>query len=134
MAGTAEVFGTGRFFRAFAGRQRPFYGGNARRRIDVVDGDGEGRFVIVRIVAYHRRQAELTGVFDAHGHADEALAVRCHKVHVFCRAVLGGADKVAFIFSIRVVGDDDDMPGLQFFDCFFYGIEFSVFLCHNKTS
>ena len=99
MARTAEVFGTGRFFSAFAGRQGAFDSRDARRRVDVVDGNSEGRFVVICIFADHLGQAELMGIFDAHGHADQALAVAGHEVHVFCRAVLGGADEVALRFS-----------------------------------
>lgn len=112
VARTAEVFGTGRFFSAFAGRQGAFDSRDARRRVDVVDGNGEGRFVVICIFADHLGQAELMGIFDAHGHADQALAVAGHEVHVFCRAVLGGADEVAFVFAVRVIGDDDDVAGL----------------------
>ena len=66
------------------------------------------------------------------GHADQAFAVAGHEVHVFCRAVLGCADEVPFIFTVRIVGDDDDMTGLQFFDSFFNGVEFTFFCRQNK--
>ena len=68
--------------------------------------------MVICIFADHLGQTELMGIFDAHGHADQALAVAGHEVHVFCRAVLGGADEVAFVFAVRVIGDDDDVAGL----------------------
>ena len=57
VAGTAEIFGTSRFFGAFAGCEGSFDSRNTRRRIDVVDGNGEGRFVVICIFADHGRQA-----------------------------------------------------------------------------
>ena len=132
VARAAEVFGTGRFFSTFTGCQGAFDSGDTRCRIDVVDGNGEGRFVIICIFTDHLGQTELMGIFDAHRHADQALAVAGHEVHVFCRAVLGGADEVAFVFAVRIIGDDDDMAGLQFFQCFFNGVEFTFFCSQNK--
>ena len=74
------------------------------------------------------------GIFDAHRHADQAFAVAGHEVHVFCRAVLGGADEVPFIFTVRIVGDDDDMTGLQFFDSFFNVLNLRFSVVKIKTS
>ena len=57
VAGTAEIFGTSRFFGAFAGCEGSFDSRDTCRRIDVVDGNGEGRFVVICIFADHGRQA-----------------------------------------------------------------------------
>ena len=143
VARTAEIFGTSRFFDTFAGRQGAFDSGNARRRVDVVDGNGEGCFMVVCIFTDHLGQAEFMGIFDAHRHADQALAVAGHKVHVFRRAVLGGADEVAFVFPVFVIDDDDDFSLTEILDGFFYciqyffvfhGLFYFLFLCAKRAN
>jgi len=55
VARAAEIFRTCRFFSAFAGCEGSFDGRDTRRRIDVVDGNGESRFMVA-VVQYWAAQ------------------------------------------------------------------------------
>ena len=55
-----------------------------------------------------------------------------HEIYFFGSYLLSCNNQVAFVFAVRVIGDDDDMAGLQFFQCFFDGVEFTFFCSQNK--
>ena len=44
-------------------------------------------------------------------HAELAAAVRDHEVDGFGRRLFGGADEVAFVFTVLGIDDDDDPTG-----------------------
>ena len=88
----------------------------------MVDGDGEGRLMVIRVAGDHLGELELPDVFQGHGHADEALGVGGHEVHVFGGGKLGCADEVAFVFPVGVVGAEDHASLAQVFQSFFDGV------------
>ena len=132
MTGTAEIFGTRVFVYQFTSRVSAFDCGNARCRVDMVDRDGESCFVIIRILCYHRRKAQLACIFTADRHADKPFAVAGHEIHVFRCTELCGTDEIAFIFSVRIVRDDNHMSCAKFFQSLFYSIVLVFLLCHYR--
>ena len=113
VAGTAEVERRGVVVDGHARRVAALFGRDARRRVHVVDGHGEGGLVVVGVVRHHLRQLQLAHVLLAHGHADEALRVACHEVDVLGRGVLRGADEVALVLAVGVVDDEDHLARLE---------------------
>ena len=104
---TAKILGFGIVLDGFERRQRALGGGNAGGRQFVVDGDGEGGLEFLGIGRHHLGKTEFLRQLARHGHADEAARIRRHKVDVFERRMFGGADDVAFIFTVFVVDNDD---------------------------
>ena len=98
----------------------------------MVDRDGESCFVIIRILCYHRRKAQLACIFTADRHADKPFAVAGHEIHVFRCTELCGTDEIAFIFSVRIVRDDNHMSCAKFFQSLFYSIVLVFLLCHYR--
>jgi hypothetical protein len=80
----------------------------------MVDRDGEGRPVVVRVVGDHRLQLQATAVGLGHGHANQPLGVRGHEVHVGLCGELGGTNQVALVLAVRVVDDDNNVARAQF--------------------
>ena len=123
---TAEVLRTRPLPHARARRHRPLFGGDARRRLHAVDGDGEGGLVVVRILLHHLRQVEPFAPGARHRHADEAPRVGRHEVDVLGRRELGGADAVALVLTVLVVRDHDDLATPQRGEAFFDGIKWHL--------
>ena len=123
VAGTAEVLGTGVEAKGGERRVGALEGGDARRRLDVVDAHREGGLVVVGVLRDHRRKAEPVAELARHGHADEAAAVDGHEVDVLGRGELARTDEVAFVFTIGIVGDEDDLAGAKVFKRLFNGVE-----------
>ena len=67
--------------------------------------------MVVRVLGDHLRKVKLTREGGRHRHADEAARVRCHEVDVLRRGEFGRADKIALVFALLVVRDDDNSPG-----------------------
>ena len=123
VAGPTEVFGTRVGIERGERRAGALEGGDARRRVDVVDAHREGGLVVVGVLRDHRGEAEPVAQVARHGHADEAPAVDGHEVDVVGRGEFARADEVAFVFSVLVVGDEDDLAGAKVFERLFNGIE-----------
>ena len=98
----------------------------------MVDGDGKGGTVIVCVIVYHLRELQLLTVVAAHGHADQTFSVYSHKVYVLRGGKFCGADEITFIFSVRIVGAEDNLPLTQILQGFFNGVESEIF--HNLVS
>ena len=79
-------------------------GGNAGSGVNVIDRHGECRFMIIGVGGYHLREHELSAQLDAHRHADKALRVLRHEVHVFGGSELGSADEVTLVLTVGIVG------------------------------
>ena len=109
----AEVLRAGVLGHAGHGGHGPLGGGDAGGGVDPVNGHGEGRLVIVRVLGDHLGNLQLLHKLRRHGHTDEALAVGGHKVDVFRGGELGRADKVALVLPVRVVGDQNDLARPQ---------------------
>ena len=75
----------------------------------MVDGHGEGGFVVVGVLGDHLGKRQLLAQFGGHGHADEPLAVYCHEVHVLGGGELRCADEIAFVLAVGVVGAQNDL-------------------------
>ena len=95
-------------------------GRDARLRVVGVDGDGEGRLVVVRVVGDHLADVERVEALAVDWRADEALGVRRHEVDVLRRDRLGGDDQVALILAVLIVDDDDHLSVLDVFDGLFH--------------
>ncbi len=76
-------------------------------------GDGEGRRVGRIVFRHHGVEVEALGLFLRHRRADDAGGVAHDEGHLFRRAVDGGDDQVAFVLAVVVVGDDNDLAGLE---------------------
>ena len=81
MAGPAKILGPAGKLCHFPGRDRPFHGGDPRGGIDMVNGDGKSRFMVIGIPADHLRELEPVYGFPVHGHTDQSLTLGGHKVH-----------------------------------------------------
>ena len=79
--------------------------------------------MVVGIAGDHLRQGELGDVLVVHGHANEAFGVGRHEVDVLGRGKLARTDEVAFVFTIGIVGDEDDLAGAKVFKRLFNGVE-----------
>ena len=79
--------------------------------------------MVIGVIGDHLLEAEPGRPFPRHGHADEALCVGGHEIDVGSGRKLGGADAVAFVLAVLVIGDDDDLAPLQCGDAVFNRIE-----------
>ena len=86
--------------------------------------------MVVGIGGDHLRQAELLNIFRAHRHADQALGVGRHEIHVLSGRKFCSTDEIAFVFAIGIVSDENELAGAQVGQCFFDGIKG----CHNDLS
>ena len=118
-----EIFRAGLGTGALPGCHAPFGCGNAGGGADMVNGHGKGCFMVIGIVGYHLGEFKLSAQLHAHGHTDKAPAVYGHEIHVFRGGVLGGADKVAFVFPVFIVCYQYDFTLAQVLQHFFYGVE-----------
>ena len=122
MSRTAEIAGMRRRVCCHACRQTTLYRRNAGSGVDVVDGNGERRFVVVRVVGNHLGQSQPDNVVMAHGHTDQSLCGACHEVDVFRGGELSGADEVALVFPIRIVCHQNALAVPQILQSFFNGV------------
>ncbi len=86
----------------------------------MIDGNGKGGAVVVSVVVNHLGKLEFPADFFAHRHADKTFAMNRHKVDVFSRGKLCGADEIAFVFSVRIIGAENDFTLAQIFQGFLY--------------
>ena len=93
-----------------------------------IDRHGERRAEQRGVVRLHHVEFELCAALFGKRGTQHTATVLEHEIDDFGRHLLGCYDEVAFVFTVRVIGDDDDMAGLQFFQCFFDGVEFTFFL------
>jgi len=110
-----------------ANGSRTFIGGNPRRRFHMIDGYGKRRAVIIGVARHHRRQVQLVRAFFRNGHADETAAFADHEIDHFRRRLFRQSDKIAFVFPVFIVDDDDDAPENQVVYRVFDGVETNVF-------
>ena len=82
----------------------------ARRR---VDADRVGRAIRVLIGFGHRREAKLIDSLTSHCEADQAARPLDHEVDHLGRHELGAADQIAFVFAVLIVGNDDELAGVN---------------------
>ena len=129
MARSAEILRPRALLHAGHRRHGALGGGDAGGGGNVVDGHREGRFVVVGVVLHHLGELQLADKSLRHGHTDQALAVGGHEVDVLRGGKLGGADEIAFVFTVGVVCDQNDLPLSQILQCFGNGIEI-----HGKFS
>ena len=80
------------------------------------DRDGEGGFVPGAVVAAHQVEAEQVDAILGHREADEAAAVLGHEVDRVGGRHLRRDDKVAFIFAILVIDQDEHAAVARFLD------------------
>ena len=113
MARPAEVGRAGAGLHHGARGQPALLRRDARCGVDVVDGHGEGGFVVVGVLGDHLGKRQLLAQFGGHGHADEPLAVYCHEVHVLGGGELRCADEIAFVLAVGVVGAQNDLARAQ---------------------
>ena len=85
--------------------------------------------MVVGVVLHHLGELQLADKGLRHGHTDQALAVGGHEVDVLRGGKLGGADEIAFVFTVGVICDQNDLSLSQILQCFGNGIEI-----HGKFS
>ena len=129
MARSAEILRPRALLHAGHRRHGALGGGDAGGGGNVVDGHREGRFVVVGVVLHHLGELQLADKSLRHGHTDQALAVGGHEVDVLRGGKLGGADEIAFVFTVGVICDQNDLSLSQILQCFGNGIEI-----HGKFS
>jgi len=96
-----------------------------------VNGFGEGGTVDAGIDGRHEWEVEFFTALLGEREADEAAAELGHKVDGFGSNFLGGQGKVAFVFAVFVVDEDDHAALADFFDGFFYGGESGLVRSHG---
>ena len=79
--------------------------------------------MVIAVVRYHLREIKLLAKLPAHGHADKPFAVDCHEVDIFRGGILGGADKIAFIFPVLIIRDQDDPALTQAVQRLLFGVK-----------
>ncbi len=94
---------------------------------DEIDGDGEGRFVQGGIGIDHEGQVQFFGPFFLDRSTDQAAAVHSHEVDDLRCDGFGGANKIALVFAVFIVDDNDDFSGAQIGQGFFYSVELEWF-------
>ena len=127
MARPPEIHSLGAGFRYLFHGVSPLISRNARRGIHVIDGNGKGRFMIVRIVGNHSAELQLVHDFGIGRHTDEAPGFLCHKIDGLPGTELGRHDQVAFVFPVLVIGYQHHLPCLDGSDGFFNRVECKVF-------
>ena len=95
-------------------------GGDTFRGIDADLEVGLKRFAIL---SDHAFDTKLLQALGGRGDADETTTVLGHEIHGCGRDELSGHNEVAFVFTIRVINDDDHFAGLNVGDDGFNGIE-----------
>ena len=107
----AEILKSGHGICAFPAGQAPLFCGNACGGVNMVHGNGECRSVIVGVLLHHLFQPQAFRNLCGHGGADQSSGMCCHKVYIFRRGELGGADHIALIFTVRIIHTQDDAAG-----------------------
>src|SRR5690606_11174834 len=102
-------------------------GGDAEARVPV-DADGERGALDVRVLLDHGRQGEGVGALGRERDADQATPVRGHEIDDLRGDLRGGADEVALVLAVLVVGDDVHPAFANVLDRGFDGIERHAFL------
>ena len=82
-----------------------------------IDADGERRPVFVGVHFALRSQLELVSTLAGKGETNPAAGFADHEVDHLRRDELGGANKVALVLAILVVGDDDQLARFYVGDC-----------------
>ena len=88
-----------------------------------IDGDGEVGAEGFPIFRHHAFQVEMTSDVERNGDAEHAAAFTHHEVHHFGGDLFSGADQVALVFTIFVIGDDHHFSGSNVSDDIVDGIE-----------
>ncbi|MNC66610.1 hypothetical protein D3C75_1170250 [compost metagenome] len=88
-------------------RQGTLAGGDAGRRIHMVNGDGKGGTVIVGIMGNHRLQVQLFRPLCRNRHTDQTAAFCDHKINNFRGGPLRQGDKIAFVLAVLVIDDNN---------------------------
>ena len=122
VAGAPEILRAGGIVHAFHGGDGALGGADAGGGSRVVDGDGEGGLMVVRVVHDHLRDLQTLYEFLRHGHADESLSVGRHEVDVLRGGKLRCADEIALVLAVRVVDADDDLSFPEILYSFFNGV------------
>ena len=81
---------------------------SGRRLPACLDGNGEGRPVVRRVLLDHRGEVELVAALLREGDADESAPFAGHEVDGFGRDVLGREAEVSLVLAILIVDDDDE--------------------------
>ncbi len=114
VAGPYEIAGPGIWIgKGPAGRCALFCGYSGCRVMAVIDRHRKGGGMRCVVFGHHRRKVQPLGVGKGHRCADNAGGVADDERHFLGGAVNGGDDQVALVFSVIVIGDDNDFAGLE---------------------
>ena len=86
--------------------------------------------MVVGVDLNHLLETQTLGNLLAHGRADQSLGIFRHKIDVFRGRKPRGADHIALVLAVFVVGDQDDLALSQVFERLLDG----VVLLHKKAS
>ena len=103
----------------------------ARRRID---GHRVRGAIFVGVGLRHRRKTELLDSLGGEREANHAPAMSRHEVDEIRRRPLGGANQVAFVFAILVIGDDDHPPVPEILDRLFDSSKFHIHQAGGRSN
>ena len=124
MTWAAEILRLCVIINAHTGGESTFSGGNSRSSINMVDRDCESGAVIVGIVVYHLRKMEFIAEINAHRHTDKTFCMSRHEINIFSSGKLSGTYHIAFIFSVLVISNKDDLSISECLHSFLNGIVF----------
>lgn len=95
----------------------------------MIDGHCVRRLVRSRIAVDHRPKMKPRSNFRQYRHAYQTAAVRDHELDHLGRDLLGRRDKIALIFAVFVVDDDDNPPFPERLECV---VNLREFIMHGR--
>ena len=120
MAGTAEGRRLRRRIQHPANRLAAFKSRNPRARLDGVNGNRKGGFMVVRIVRDHRADIELVKTLAVDRRADQPLRVLRHEIDVLRRNRFRRHDEVALVLPILIVYNKNHLAVPNILDRLFH--------------
>ena len=97
-----------------------------------IDRDGEVGAVAFAILQDHPLEAELLRTLIRDRRTDQAAAVGRHEIHGLGGDFLRGHDEIALVFSVRIVGYDDELSGTDVIEHVFDRVELRNGVGHGK--
>ncbi len=85
--------------------------------IDSIDNDLKRRGIVLD----HQRKVEGIDLFSGHGQANQSPAMFGHKINGLRCNRFSSHGKVALIFTIFIINENDHTSGFYVFNCFFNG-------------
>ena len=124
MAGPRQIAGLRLRIDRHMNRRGPIRGRDARRNVfPRIDGHGEGRAERGSVLNRLLREMEFFDSLGSQGETDQPTGMFGHEIDGLGRHVLRGHDEIAFILTIFVIDEDDELPLLDVPNCLFDAVK-----------